>query len=175
MALCSAFHPLHASCLLPKQLRLGDRIDLALLPPARLFTTRLQEFAGKKRAGGQEAGTGTRIDRINDERIATPKPRRVRDKDHLRFVASQPCLVCGRQPSQAHHIRHAQPRAMSRKVSDEWAVPLCVAHHRSSHACGDEERWWKERKIDPITEAKLLWQQTQGVKGVERGTEREAI
>ena len=128
-----------------------------------LFTARLQEFAGKMRVGSQEAGTGTRTDRINDERIATPEPRRVRDKDHLRFVASQPCLVCGRVPSQAHHIRHAQPRAMSRKASDEWAVPLCATHHRALHDFGDEKRWWKERKIDPIAEATGLWHKTRGV------------
>ncbi|MEE9249907.1 MAG: DUF968 domain-containing protein, partial [Alphaproteobacteria bacterium] len=140
-----------------------------------LFTTRLQAFAGKKQVGGQEAGTGTRTDRINDERIATPKPRRVRDKDHLRFVASQPCLVCGRQPSQAHHIRYAQPRAMSCKASDEWAVPLCATHHRALHDFGDEERWWRERKIDPIAEATGLWEQTRRVKQREHGKEHQAI
>ncbi|MCZ6774285.1 MAG: hypothetical protein O7G83_20190, partial [Proteobacteria bacterium] len=77
------------------------------------------------------------------DRSALPisAPRRIRDKDHLRYVASQPCLVCGRSPSHAHHIRFAQPRAMGRKVSDEWTVPLCVAHHRALHTVGDEERW----------------------------------
>ena len=29
----------------------------------------------------------------------TPKPRRLRDKRHREFVAAQPCVVCGRQPS----------------------------------------------------------------------------
>ncbi len=87
-------------------------------------------------------------------------PRRIRDKDHLRFVASQPCLVCGRSPGHAHHIRFAQPRAMGRKVSDEWTVPLCATHHRSLHTVGDEEKWWKERQIDPVTHATCLWQET---------------
>jgi hypothetical protein len=31
---------------------------------------------------------------------------------HLEFVASQPCLLCGRQPSDPHHLRFMQPRAM---------------------------------------------------------------
>src|SRR4051795_8115319 len=35
-----------------------------------------------------------------------------------------PCLVCGRAPSDAHHLRYAEPRALGRKVSDEFAVPL---------------------------------------------------
>jgi hypothetical protein len=50
--------------------------------------------------------------------IAIVGPRR-RDKAHLKFVASQTCLVCGRKPSDPHHLRFAQPRALGRKVSDE--------------------------------------------------------
>ena len=43
-------------------------------------------------------------------------PRRVRSKEHLRAVAKQPCLVCGRSPSQAHHLKFLQPRALGRKL-----------------------------------------------------------
>ena len=64
----------------------------------------------------------------------TPKPRRLRDKLHREFVAAQPCVVCGRQPSDAHHLRFTQPRALGRKVSDEFTVPLCRMHHRESIA-----------------------------------------
>jgi hypothetical protein len=46
-------------------------------------------------------------------RIAA-KTIRLRDKDHRKFVASQPCLVCGRFPADAHHLRCAQPRALGR-------------------------------------------------------------
>jgi Rad52/22 family double-strand break repair protein len=60
-------------------------------------------------------------------------PKRLRDAEHLQFVAAQPCVVCGRTPSHAHHIRFAQPRAMGAKVSDEFTVPLCFLHHRSLH------------------------------------------
>ena len=88
------------------------------------------------------------------------EPRRIRDKAHLQYVASQPCLICGRTPSHAHHLRFAQARALSRKVSDEWAVPLCATHHRSLHDGGEEERWWKERKVDPVLRACQLWRQT---------------
>jgi hypothetical protein len=44
-------------------------------------------------------------------------------KEHCKFVAAQPCLVCGRSPTEAHHIRFAQPRAFGRKVSDEYTGP----------------------------------------------------
>ncbi len=85
-------------------------------------------------------------------------PRRLRDRDHLKYVATLPCVVCGRVPSQAHHLRFAQPRALGLKVSDEWVVPLCNIHHRALHDVGDEERWWKELNIDAAAEAERLWQ-----------------
>jgi hypothetical protein len=43
--------------------------------------------------------------------IAIGKPVRERDRDHLKFVATQPCLVCGRTPSDAHHVKFAEQRA----------------------------------------------------------------
>ena len=92
----------------------------------------------------------------------TGKLRRFRDKEHLRFVSAQACTVCGRQPCEPHHIRFAQPRAMSRKVSDEFTVPLCRVHHREIHRRGDEAAWWAEFGIDPMPIALRLWQQTRG-------------
>ena len=75
---------------------------------------------------------------IDKGALALPEPRRIRDKGHVRFVAKQACLICGRQPSDAHHLRFAQTRAMARKVSDEFTVPLCRIHHRAIHRVGDE-------------------------------------
>ena len=34
--------------------------------------------------------------------------------------------------------------ALSRKVSDEFTVPLCRGHHREVHRCGDEAAWWRK-------------------------------
>ena len=99
---------------------------------------------------------------IDKSALAISAPRRVRDKEHLRYVASQPCLVCGRSPGHAHHVRFAQPRAIGRRVSDEWVVPLCATHHRSLHNAGNEETWWKERSIDPISQAEQLWRERRG-------------
>ncbi len=86
------------------------------------------------------------------------KTVRIRDKDHLRFVASHPCAICGKSPSDAHHIRFAQPRALGRKVSDEFTVPVCRAHHREIHRKGDEAAWWKAAKVDPMALARTLWE-----------------
>ena len=90
-------------------------------------------------------------------RAPIPKERRIRDADHLKFVARHPCIVCGRRPAQAHHVRFAQPTAMAMKVSDEYTVPLCVGHHDSVHRTGDERAWWAARNIDPLDVALRLW------------------
>ena len=88
------------------------------------------------------------------------EPKRIRCKEHLRFVASQPCLICGRSPSHAHHVRYAQSRGLSLKVSDEFTVPLCAIHHHHIHTTGKEREWWQERNIDPLKVASSLWQQS---------------
>ena len=92
--------------------------------------------------------------------ITLPKPLRRRDRDHLKFVSTQPCLACGRHPSDAHHLKFAQRRAMGRKVSDEYTVPLCRVHHREVHRRSDERLWWQQLNIDPLQAAQRLWQQT---------------
>lgn len=94
---------------------------------------------------------------IDKSVLAFPEPRRVRDKTHLRHVAKQPCLICGRRPSDAHHIRCAQPRALGRKVSDEFTVPLCRGHHRQVHQHGNEAAWWANVGIDGLAAAHKLW------------------
>ena len=95
--------------------------------------------------------------KIQKSALTIREPRRHRDKTHLKFVASQPCLVCGRSPADAHHLRFTQPRAMGRKVSDEFTVPLCRTHHRDNHRFGDEQAWWAEISIDPVEVSRKLW------------------
>ena len=87
---------------------------------------------------GQPAANDETRSRIDKSVLALPEPKRLRDKQHLRFVAKQPCLVCGREPSDPHHLRFAQPRGLGQKVSDEFTVPLCRAHHRELHRAGKE-------------------------------------
>ena len=99
-------------------------------------------------------------DAIVKSELARPEPRRIRDREHVRFVAKQPCLICGRRPSDPHHLRFAQHRALGRKVSDEFTVPLCRGHHREVHRSGDEAAWWQKTGIDPSVSARVLWLQT---------------
>ena len=97
---------------------------------------------------------------LHRRRRLTPKPIRLRDKEHCNFVARQPCLICGRSPSEAHHIRFAQPRALGRKVSDEYTVPVCRIHHRELHHYGDEASWWAGVGVDPVRDALKLWRRS---------------
>ena len=98
--------------------------------------------------------------------LALPELRRRRDREHIQFVAKQPCLICGRRPSDAHHVRFAQGRALSRKVSDEFTVPLCRGHHREVHRFGKEAKWWDNAGIDPMIAARKLWLETHPILGM---------
>jgi hypothetical protein len=97
------------------------------------------------------------------DNLSSRKLRRSRDKAHLRFITIQPCIVCGQQPCEAHHLRFAQPRALGRRVSDEFTVPLCRVHHWELHRQGEERLWWNKANIDPMPIALRFWQQTRGV------------
>lgn len=99
---------------------------------------------------------------VAESPMLLPRPARRREPGHLRYVATQPCLLCGRTPSDAHHLKFAQPRALSRKVSDEFTVPLCRTHHRQLHDSGNEIAWWIDMDIDPLPIAQDLWTESTG-------------
>ena len=108
-------------------------------------------------AEGTQPGLAKGIDKST---LTVAAPRRYRNREHLRYVAQQACLICGRKQSDPHHLRYLQPRALGRKASDEFAVPLCRSHHRAVHRAGDEQTWWKAAGIDPVKVARQLWRQT---------------
>jgi hypothetical protein len=96
--------------------------------------------------------------KIDKSELTIGAPRRLRNRAHLKYVAAQPCLICGRLPSDAHHLKFAQPRALGLKVSDEFTVPLCRGHHRELHNAGNEAQWWTAKSIDALAVARALWQ-----------------
>jgi hypothetical protein len=89
------------------------------------------------------------------------EPVRKRSKAHLSFIRGQPCLICQQSPSDPHHLKFAQQRALGRKVSDEFTVPLCRLHHQDLHRHGNEKAWWANMQIAPMPIAKLLWDASQ--------------
>jgi hypothetical protein len=125
----------------------------------------MTQVAGPEEILTAESSGGDRANGIDKSVLAVAAPRRYRNREHLRFVARQACLVCGRKPSDPHHLRYLQPRALGRKASDEFTVPLCRVHHRAVHRAGDERAWWKESGIDPIKVASKLWKRTRANEG----------
>jgi hypothetical protein len=107
---------------------------------------------------------------INKSVLEFPEPRRIRDRDHIRHVIKQPCLICGRRPSDPHHLRFVQSRALGRKVSDEFTVPVCRTHHREIHRCADEASWWRNSGVEPLVAARTLWLATHPLPGEEATT-----
>jgi hypothetical protein len=134
----------------------GTTADTA---PSPVLST-LQPSSSVERRSREPAGRTSVASGIDKSQLEHPEPRRFRDRNHVKFVAKQPCLVCGRMPSDAHHLRFAQHRALGRKVSDEFIVPLCRGHHREAHRSGDEASWWSKAGIDPIVAARTLWLET---------------
>jgi hypothetical protein len=131
--------------------------DGRLSPPAPFAPQLSSSGIGQQplRLPGAAAADG-----IDKSRLTHPEPRRFRDKEHVKFVAKQACLICGRRPADPHHLRFAQHRALGRKVSDEFTVPLCRGHHREAHRSGDEVAWWKNAGINPTSTARALWVET---------------
>jgi ERF superfamily len=120
--------------------------------------TRLAASAEASIAGRPDRSKKRRRTSVIDKSVlALPAPRRIRDREHVKSVAKQPCLICGRRPADAHHLRFAQSSAIGRKVSDEFTVPLCRGHHREVHRCGDEIAWWTKTGTDPSAAARVLW------------------
>lgn len=148
---------------LPLKNRLRDDDAIAV---EQAFNARLNAIATASSpsfARASETGdfSGDRASTEPGDRLTFPKdaPRK-RSKAHLVFVRAQGCLVCKQGPSDPHHVRFAQPRALGWKVSDEFTVPLCRTHHRELHRHGNERAWWSDMKIDPLDLARKLWTQS---------------
>jgi hypothetical protein len=142
-----------------KQIEAAFQDKLASLGPDNFDGQAIQE-PEKPSTNLKRVKKRRRVSVVDKSVLARPTPRRVRDREHVKSVAKQVCLVCGRRPADAHHLRFAQPPALGRKVSDEFTVPLCRGHHREVHRCGNEVAWWENTGIDPTVSARALWLKT---------------
>jgi ERF superfamily len=151
---------------------------LSELPSSEAAASTNDESSVPQIAALQVIATTENIDQgqakgIDKSILTVAAPRRYRNREHLRYVAHQACLICGRKPSDPHHLSFTQPRALGRKVSDEFAVPLCRGHHRTVHRSRDERAWWRHVGIDPIKVARRLWKETRGLG--QRRSQRPAL
>src|SRR5262249_3691416 len=128
-------------------------------PPPLPFGSIRKNETSVERKGPDSTRTST-TERVEKSGPAHPEPRRVRDREHVKFVAGHPCLICGRRPADPHHLRFAQSRALGRRVSDEFTVPVCRGHHREVHRYGDEAAWWAKAGVEPLRAANALWRET---------------
>jgi hypothetical protein len=155
----------HRALALKNQLVAKDAQDVEAAFAARL--AKLGDSAPAPEPEKRKSNGDGRRPRQNEpgpgEVTVIGKPERERDRDHLRFVAAQPCLVCGRTPSDSHHIKFAEQRAIGRRVSDRFTVPICRLHHRELHRRGNERAWWHGQGIDPLAVAATLWGRTHPV------------
>jgi hypothetical protein len=134
-----------------EQVELAFQLKLSTLRTNQPAIAKQPKALTRRRRGRDQATS------VNKTVLALPVLRRIRDWEHVKSVAKQPCLICGRRPADAHHLRFAQSPALGRKVSDEFTVPLCRGHHREVHRCGNEAAWWTKAGIDPTISARALW------------------
>ena len=139
----------------------GEPLDVPAGKPSLTGSNQSVAPSGRSDPGANQKSS-TRAKKQSPIEVirALGKTVRLRDKDHRRYVLRQACLVCGRVPSDPHHLTFTQPRALGRRVSDEFIVPVCRVHHRELHRSGNEAAWWQRLKIDPVPVALRLWQQT---------------
>ena len=67
---------------------------------------------------------------------ASPKQEIIRDREHLNWVKTLPCLVCGMTPCDAHHIKRGWLMG-GVTPSDNRAIPLIREYHSLLHSKGE--------------------------------------
>lgn len=86
------------------------------------------------------------------------KVKKIRDKNHLKFIRSLPCIKCFQAPSQAAHIRLNGGAGIGQKPCDSKTIPLCAMHHFQQHQMPEGEFHGNIEKVHEL--AKYLWDNT---------------
>jgi hypothetical protein len=66
--------------------------------------------------------------------LLRPKRRRWSNEKYTQWVKQQPCLCCGKQADDPHHLIGYGQGGMGTKAHDLFVLPLCRAHHDELHA-----------------------------------------
>jgi hypothetical protein len=92
--------------------------------------------------------------------LALPAPRRIRDREHVKSVAKQPCLIRGRIPADAHHLKFAQSRHLVARLATSSRSRCAVDIIARSITAVTKPAWWNKSGIDPTISARALWLKT---------------
>ena len=94
------------------------------------FQVRLKRFETSTKSSSkaeppfqrQNRGRKRRRASVDKSVLALPAPRCIRDREHVKSVAKQPCLVCGRHPADATicALRNQQPLAARSAMSSPF-------------------------------------------------------
>lgn len=95
---------------------------------------------------------------------------------HLAFVRALPCIISGRRPVDAAHVRlasrlHGKPlTGIGVKPDDRWTLPLHHELHMAQHAFPDGElAFWRHHGVrDPLVVCMRLWEVSGDVDAGER-------
>lgn len=71
--------------------------------------------------------------------------------EHLEWVASQPCCVCGRNNVAVHHLIHWPVPGKIGRRDDAWVIPICRSSHdhaQGVHGPEGEIRFLMSRGVD---------------------------
>lgn len=80
------------------------------------------------------------------------KVKKIRSKKHLKFIASLPCLITGRDDVQAAHIRIGNNAGMALKSGDDCTIPLSCEEHAKQGRMGEIAYWEQHGGIKKATE-----------------------
>ena len=137
---------LRLSALLPSESSEPSNGSGSLCSPSLAGEETIGRDAGSGDAGNDQPA------RVDKSTLAVPAPRRYRNKAHLRYVAQQPCLICGRKPSDPSCSR--RPWVARRATSSRCRSAASIIR------VGNEAAWWKDAGIDPAKAARKLWNDT---------------
>jgi hypothetical protein len=93
-------------------------------------------------------------------RLASPSTSR-QSPPQVRCLPA--CLICGRSPADADHLRFAQPRAMGARSATNSPYPCAESITGTSITSETKSPWWERRAIDPLATSRMLWISTRRI------------
>lgn len=76
---------------------------------------------------------------------AFQKDKPWRSEKYLKWIRTQPCILCGAE-AEPHHIRGVGlVGGMAQKADDIATIPLCRKHHDAMHRTG--ENWGQQWEL----------------------------